>query len=110
MAFDGITIANIVSELNKTILNGRIYKIAQPEPDELLLTIKASGTQYRLLISAGASLPLIYLTQTNKQSPMAAPNFCMLLRKHIQNGRIIKISQPGLERIVRIEIEESAYR
>ena len=105
MAFDGITIANIVSELNKTILNGRIYKIAQPEPDELLLTIKGSGTQYRLLISAGASLPLLYLTQTNKQSPMAAPNFCMLLRKHIQNGRIIKISQPGLERIVRFEIE-----
>lgn len=105
MAFDGITIANIVSELNRTILNGRIYKIAQPEPDELLLTIKGNSTQHRLLLSAGASLPLIYLTQSNKQSPMTAPNFCMLLRKHIQNGRITDISQPGLERIVRIGIE-----
>jgi len=105
MAFDGITIANIVKELQDTIVGGRLSKIAQPETDELLLTIKAPGTQKRLLISAGASLPLIYLTDQNKPSPMTAPNFCMLLRKHIQNGRILSISQPGLERIIRFEIE-----
>lgn len=105
MALDGITIAAVVHELNQTIADGRIYKIAQPENDELLLTIKHNSGQQRLLISAGASLPFLYLTQTNKPSPMTAPNFCMLLRKHIQNGRIISISQPGLERIVRIEIE-----
>lgn len=105
MAFDGIAIANIVNELNNTLINGRIYKIAQPEADELLLTIKNNKEQYRLLISAGASLPLIYLTNTNKQSPLTAPNFCMLLRKHINNGRIISITQPGLERIINFEIE-----
>ena len=65
MAFDGITIASIVNELNKTLLGGRIYKIAQPESDELLLTIKNHGTQYRLFLSADASLPLAYLTETN---------------------------------------------
>ena len=96
MAFDGITIANVVKELNSTLIGCRIYKIAQPEPDELLLTIKGSCGQKRLFISAGASLPLIYLTETNKQSPMTAPGFCMLLRKHIQNGRIISITQPSL--------------
>ncbi len=105
MAFDGITIANIVKELNHSLIGGRIYKIAQPESDELLLTIKTAGGQKRLFISAGASLPLIYLTNHNKQSPMTAPGFCMLLRKHIQNGRITQISQPGLERIIQIEIE-----
>lgn len=105
MAFDGITIANIVSELNSVLLDGRLYKIAQPEPDELLLTIKNNGSQYRLCLSASASLPLLHLTQENKQSPMTAPNFCMLLRKYIQNGRIVSISQPGLERIVNFEIE-----
>ncbi len=56
-------------------------------------------------MSVNASLPLIYLTQTNKQSPMTAPNFCMLLRKHIGNGKIVSVSQPGLERIIRFEIE-----
>jgi len=105
MAFDGITIANIVSELNSVLLDGRLYKIAQPEPDELLLTVKNNGSQYRLCLSASASLPLLHLTQENKQSPMTAPNFCMLLRKHIQNGRIVSITQPGLERIVNFEIE-----
>ncbi len=105
MAFDGITIANVVKELNEKLIGGRLYKIAQPEPDELLLTIKGAEGQYRLLISAGASLPLLYLTENNKQGPMTAPNFCMLLRKHLQNGRIVAISQPGLERIVHIDVE-----
>lgn len=105
MAFDGITIANIVHELNRNLLDGRINKIAQPETDELLLTIKTPGGQRRLSISASASLPLIYLTEGNKPSPMTAPNFCMLLRKHINNGRITKIWQPKLERIIHFEIE-----
>lgn len=105
MAFDGITIANIVHELKKELIGGRLTKIAQPESDELLLTIKSTNGQKRLLISADASLPLIYLTEANKQSPLTAPNFCMLLRKHLQNGRITDISQPGLERIVRITVE-----
>jgi len=105
MAFDGITIANIVKELLENLLDGRINKIAQPEADELLLTIKTPSGQKRLYISASASLPLIYLTETNKPSPMTAPNFCMLLRKHINNGRITDITQPKLERIIRFEIE-----
>ena len=105
MALDGITVAALTAELNQTILNGRISKIAQPEADELLLTIKAPSGQYRLSLSASASLPYIYLTTQNKVSPMTAPNFCMVLRKHIANGRIIDISQPGLERIIRITVE-----
>lgn len=105
MAFDGITIANITAELNQTLLGGRIYKIAQPESDELLLTIKNNSSQYRLLLSADASLPLVYLTENNKPSPMTAPGFCMLLRKHLQNARITGITQPGLERIIHLELE-----
>jgi len=105
MAFDGITIAAIKKELCDTILNGRIYKIAQPEQDELLLTIKNNSTQYRLVISANASLPLVYLTEENRVSPLTAPPFCMLLRKHLQNGRIVAIRQPDFERILVLEIE-----
>lgn len=105
MAFDGITVACLVHELKEQLLNGRIAKIAQPETDELLLTIKSPSGQKRLSISASASLPLIYLTETNKVSPMTAPNFCMLLRKHISNGRIVDIYQPKLERIIHFTIE-----
>lgn len=105
MAFDGITIANIVSELNHTITGGKINKIAQPENDELIITIKNQRQQYRLFLSASASLPLIYLTEANKPSPLTAPNFCMLLRKHIGSGKILSVTQPGMERIIRITIE-----
>ena len=115
MAFDGITIANLVHDLNQFLPYGRLARIAQPEPDELLLTVKMSperqqrtgikGGQIRLCISASASLPLMYLTQENKPSPLTAPNFCMLLRKHLQNGRIVSVTQPGLERVVILEIE-----
>ena len=76
MAFDGITIAAMVSELNKNLSGGRINKIAQPESDELLITGKGANGQKRLLLSASASLPLIYFTGKNRISSLTAPNFC----------------------------------
>ena len=105
MAFDGITIACMAHELQKKLTGARITKIAQPEADELLLTLKSREGSYRLLLSASASLPLVYLTDTNKQSPLTAPNFCMLLRKHLSGGRIVSVTQPSLERILRFEVE-----
>ena len=114
MAFDGITIANLTRDFSDMVTGGRIYKIAQTESDELFITVKLSYEaiekynikQTRLVLSADASLPLVYMTDESKASPMTAPNFCMLLRKHIQNGRIISVTQPGgLERIIRFEIE-----
>ena len=105
MALDGIVISNLIYELNQTILNSKIAKIAQPEQDELLLTCKGPNGQYRLSLSASASLPFVYLTDSNKPSPLTAPTFCMVLRKHIANGKIISIKQPGLERIIQFEIE-----
>ena len=105
MAFDGIVVADLVHEFRNELIGGRIAKIAQPETDELLLTIKTNDGQRRLLISADASLPLIYLTDANKPAPMTAPNFCMLLRKHIGGGRIVDIRQPKLERIIHFTIE-----
>ena len=97
--------AGLVHELNQTILNTKISKIAQPENDELLLTCKGSSGQFRVSISANASLPFLYLTDTNKTSPLQAPTFCMVLRKHIANGRIISITQPHMERIIHLKIE-----
>lgn len=105
MAFDGLVISNLVYELNHTILNAKISKIAQPEADELLFTLKGPLGQRRLAISASASLPFLYLTEQQKPSPLTAPNFCMVLRKHIANGRITRIYQPHMERIIFFDIE-----
>ena len=60
MALDGIVICNIVAELNETLAGARISKIAQPEADALLFTLKGTNGQHRLLLSASASLPLVY--------------------------------------------------
>ena len=73
MAFDGITIAAMVQELHQNLDGGRFNKIAQPEADALMITGKGANGQCRLLLSANASLPLIYFTDKNKPSPLTAP-------------------------------------
>lgn len=105
MAFDGIVIANLVYELKEHLAGCRISKISMPNKDELLFTIKGGGTSRLLLASASPSLPLLYLTEEKKPSPMVAPAFCMLLRKHIGTGRVTDLYQMGLERIVCMELE-----
>ncbi|WP_406545062.1 NFACT family protein [Pseudobutyrivibrio sp.] len=105
MALDGISIHALVDEFNNQLLNGKINKISQPEREELLITINTQNGNKRLLISANASLPFIYITDENKPAPATAPGFCMLLRKHIGAGRIIEIEQMGLERAIRFKIQ-----
>ncbi|MBO4882267.1 MAG: NFACT family protein [Lachnospiraceae bacterium] len=105
MAFDGITTAALCSELSRRLSGGRISKVAQPESDELQITVNTPEGNLKLLLSADASLPLVYITESSKKSPLNAPNFCMVLRKRLQGGRIISVSQPGLERAIRIDAE-----
>ena len=109
MALDGVAISGIKHEIEKQLIGGRIYKIYQPETDEICLVVKNrvddNNETFRLVISADASLPLIYLTSTTKENPISAPNFCMLLRKHIGNGRIVGVKQPGFDRIIEMTIE-----
>ena len=109
MAFDGITTACLCREFSDRLTGARIYKIAQTDRDELVITCKPTaergGGQCRLYLSADASLPLAYFTSKTRQAPLQAPSFCMLLRKHLQNGRILSVTQPGLERILRFEVE-----
>ncbi|MBQ9607961.1 MAG: NFACT family protein [Lachnospiraceae bacterium] len=109
MAMDGITIAGLVKELRDNLIGGRIYKIYQPEVDEICLIVKNrledKNLTERLVISADAGLPMIYLSDKNKENPEVAPNFCMLLRKHVGNGRIKDIRQPDFERIIEFDIE-----
>ena len=105
MAFDGIVISNLSYELNTNLVGGRISKISMPEENELIFTVKNNAKTYRLLISASASLPLVYLTDVNKPAPKVAPAFLMLLRKYIGTAKITDIFQMGLERILCFKLE-----
>ena len=91
--------------MNTQLVGGRISKISMPEENELIFTIKNNAKTYRLLISASASLPLVYLTDVNKPAPKVAPAFLMLLRKYIGTAKITDIFQMGLERILCFKLE-----
>ena len=105
MSIDGICLHALNFELNQKLSDSHIKKIAQPEKEELILTASKDRETFRLLISSLASLPVIYLTSENKTSPMTAPNFCMVLRKYLNSGKITSVNQIGLERVLDFEIE-----
>lgn len=105
MALDTICVSYIVEELAEKIVNGRIEKIYQPERDEVILLIRTYDAAYRLLLSAGAAYPRVQLTEAHKENPPKPPMLCMLMRKHLSSGKIISVSQPNYERIIKIDIE-----
>ena len=105
MPLDAICLTAVVGELKENILGGKIDKIYQPGRDEVVLAVRGAGGNLRLLLSANPAHPRVHLTKLNRENPDAPPMFCMLLRKHLTNGRILEINQPPMERVVDITIE-----
>lgn len=104
MAFDGIVTKAIVTELQE-IIGSKIDKIHEPDRNTIVLGLYSNGKNYALNICIDSHNCRINLTTHQKENPLVAPNFCMLLRKHLLGGRISNISMLGLERLVKIEIE-----
>ncbi|MBE7016110.1 MAG: fibronectin/fibrinogen-binding protein [Ruminococcaceae bacterium] len=105
MAFDTICVKKIVEELSYSLIGGKIDKVHQPEKDEILLIVRTFGGNYKLVLSASSNNPRVHFTDITKENPKTPPMFCMLLRKHLQGGKIVRISQPDYERIVEIDVE-----
>ena len=104
MAFDGIVTKAIVTELQE-LVESKIDKVHEPDKNTIVLGLYSQGKNYALDICIDAHNCRLNLTTHNKLNPLIAPNFCMLLRKHLIGGKISGISMQGLERIVNIEIE-----
>lgn len=104
MAFDGIVTKAIVTELQE-LVGSKIDKVHEPDRNTIVLGLYSQGKNYALNICIDAHNCRLNLTTHNKLNPLVAPNFCMLLRKHLIGGKISGISMQGLERIVNIEIE-----
>ncbi|MBR0162822.1 MAG: NFACT family protein [Oscillospiraceae bacterium] len=105
MALNAETIAALAQELSDKLTDGRIEKIQQPEKDLLLLTIRSSGTNYRLLIRASGPNARAHLTKRSFENPAEAPMFCMLLRKYLGAARIRSVEQPNGDRILLFSCE-----
>lgn len=99
MAYDGIVISNVINDIKTECLGGRVVKIQQPSSDIITFTIKGFKGQTKLYMSVNNSLPIVYIADSLPQAPITAPAFCMLLRKHLGNGRLTDIRQPGFDRI-----------
>ena len=105
MAYDGIVTMAVAHELSDSITMGKIDKVYQPESDELVLNIHTKNGNRKLFASVNPAASRLHLTCENIQNPPAPFSFCMLMRKHIQNGRITGVHQKDSERIIEIDIE-----
>ncbi|MEW6623176.1 MAG: NFACT RNA binding domain-containing protein [Bacillota bacterium] len=105
MAFDGITMSAITYELSKTIIEARIDKIYQPDRFQVVLHIRKNRENFKLLLSGHPVYARICLIRENFLNPKTPPLFCMVLRKHLEGGKILSFTQPSLERVLKIIIE-----
>lgn len=105
MAFDGIVTKQVVLELKSALVGGKVNKVFEPNKNEIILGIYCNGKNYALNISISSNNYRMNLTTNAKPNPLNAPNFCMLLRKHLVGARITDIYSNCLERIVFINFE-----
>lgn len=111
MALDGIMLRSICTELNKKLSGGKVDRITQPEKDEINIRFRAfdevnhCNVNRNLLISCNPSQARMHLTDSKKENPAVAPNFCMLLRKHLSSAKFISAEQYGLERVAVLNFE-----
>lgn len=106
MALDGAFLSIVKDELSP-LIGGRVDKISQPSREEILIAFRTKGGTEKLFISASAGSARVHITKKNIENPKVPPMFCMLLRKHLGNGRLVNIRQDGLERILYFDFEAS---
>ena len=104
MPQDAFHIRRLTKELNTFLVGGKINRISQVNKDELTFIIYTGKQTVKLILSANASNARVCLSLTEKEPAPIAPNFCMLLRKHLQNAEILEVRQYGFERIVEIDL------
>ncbi len=100
MAFDGVMVSAIASDIKSKLIGGKVNKVGSPEKDELILSFRSNRQNYKLLISIMANMPKVHFTKKNKVNPLVAQGFLMLLRKHLVGAELEEILQPDFERIL----------
>ena len=102
MSFDGFFTHAIVHELNSTLKTGRVARISQPYPAELIITIRAQRHNYALLLSANPTYPRVQITEVPFTNPAVPTNFTMTMRKYLDGAILEGIDQVGNDRIIRL--------
>ena len=105
MSYDGFMAAAVLNEIGPLLAGAKIEKISQPESDRIVMQLRTSSGRKKLLLDVSSQGSRVQFTEQDQENPQTAPAFCMLLRKHIQGGRIIEARQHGRERITELDIE-----
>ena len=105
MNLEGLTLKLVTDTLSRELLNSKIYKVFMPNPHALLLLIRRTRDTNALLADMNGGSPALYIPEHLPENPETPPTFCMLLRKHLEEGRITRITQSGLDRIITLEID-----
>lgn len=100
MSFDGLVTKSITYEIKKLLLGGKIQKISQPSKNDIIFNIYSVGKSYKLLISANNNEARVHITNKKYENPISPPNFCMVLRKHLNQSKIVDIDQYKLDRVI----------
>lgn len=103
MPQDAFHIRRLTQELNSFLVGGKINRISQVNKDELTFIVYTGKRTVKLILSSNASNARVCLSLTEKEPAPIAPNFCMLLRKHLQNAEILAVRQYAFERIIEID-------
>lgn len=104
MALDGAFLHLVKNEFS-ALIGGRIDKIHQPSREEIILSLRTRSGAYKILISVSAASARVHITEKSPENPKTPPMFCMLMRKHLNTGRLIGVRQDGLERILFLDFE-----
>ncbi|HJG17718.1 NFACT family protein [Limosilactobacillus vaginalis] len=105
MAFDGFFTHAVVHELDQTLATGRVAKVNQPYPAELIMTIRAHRHNYSLLLSANPTYPRMQITQIAYQNPAVPSNFAMTMRKYLEGAILESIEQVDNDRIIKMNFK-----
>lgn len=100
MPLDGLFTHALVHEFNELIVGGRITKVHQPYPNEIVLVVRNNSVNYPLLLSAHATYARAQITHIPYENPQTAPNFVMFLRRYLEGAKLQKIEQVENDRII----------
>ena len=105
MSLDGFSMRPLANELNAKLAGGRIDKITQPNKQSITISVRQPGQNYLLHVSIAPQNPSAHILSKPLENPPEPPVFCMLLRKHLETGRIVSIRQHGLDRLLLVDID-----
>lgn len=106
MALDGLFLNKLLTEIAPHLLDAKINRVHQPDRYTVTLKLKSrTRGGCTLLLTAHPQNARLQLTDAAYDNPKTPPLFAMVLRKHIEGGRIVNITQAGLDRVADITVE-----